>query len=409
MTGPMFTNGAWQFGTQGAYIFTGPVGQANANADYWYGGNCIQSPTSNYTHNGQLIKPTFQGGFNLGQPTAPLPPNDFSQAWAVLDGKGCGEGSSTCGSSSPPSPTNTNLNAALNNISGVAYPTNGASSGVYLPYCTGGASCTNPNTVTGGGIYVKGNAAVQLSIGTDTGSNPTQIYTITQGSTVTTITTNIAANTTTVQSGSTTLTLTGVPQNLTGSSPQPGTMLYVDGTISSLSGPGQGQPAVQDGSQITITASSNINITGDVIYKHEPVTQNNADTLIPGNDYNQVLGIFTATGNINLSTSYSNNNLQVDGSLAAIGQNCASNSCGFTVSGYINTFNNVGGQIQSNIFSANMNSENTYFDGRFNSRAGFAPPWFPSTTLPTIDVVNALPPLVIASQPQRLTWVTSPQ
>ncbi len=36
MTGPMFTNGSWQFMTGGAYIFTDPVGQANANADYWF-------------------------------------------------------------------------------------------------------------------------------------------------------------------------------------------------------------------------------------------------------------------------------------------------------------------------------------------------------------------------------------
>ena len=116
----------------------------------------------------------------------------------------------------------------------------------------------------------------------------------------------------------------------------PGTMLYVNGTINSLSGPGQGIPAVQDGSQITIVANGNIDITGDVIYKTEPVTTTenqivpgtnppccNGDpvsTLIPGNDKNQVLGMFTANGNINLMSPYSNNNLQVDGSLAPLQQ-----------------------------------------------------------------------------------------
>jgi len=99
----------------------------------------------------------------------------------------------------------------------------------------------------------------------------------------------------------------------------------------------------------------------------------------------------------------------VDGSLAAIGSGCASSSCGFTVSGYINTFNNVGGQIQSNIFSANMQTENTYFDRRFTAKANFAPPWFPSTTLPMVDIINALAPKITASQPQRLTWATYPQ
>jgi hypothetical protein len=79
------------------------------------------------------------------------------------------------------------------------------------------------------------------------------------------------------------------------------------------------------------------------------------------------------------------------------------------VSGSINTFNNVGGQIQSNIFSANMATQNTYFDRRFTSRAGFAPPWFPSTTLPQMDIINAAAPLVSPAQPQRLSWVTWPQ
>ena len=171
-------------------------------------------------------------------------------------------------------------------------------------------------------------------------------------------------------------------------------MLYVNGTITSLSGPGQGVPAVQDGSQITIVANGNIDITGDVIYKTEPVTITdnqivpgtnpaccNGDpvsTLIPGNDKNQVLGMFTANGNINLMSPYSNNNLQVDGSLAPLQQ--GSQWC-FTCTGYINTFNNVGGQIQSGICGCDMDTENTYFDRRFTARAGFVPPWFPSTTI----------------------------
>jgi Tfp pilus assembly protein PilX len=351
LTGPMFTNGAWQFGTSGPYIFTDPVGQSNANADYWFGNNCIQSSTSSYTSGHQTISPTFQQGLNLSQNAAPVPPNDFSQRWAVLDGKGTGEGSSA--------PTYTQMNGVLKNVSGTAYPTTGATSGVYLPY----SAVNGVNTINGGGFYVEGSATVQLSIGNDTAGNPTQTYTITQGGTTTTVTTDPGANTTTVKSGSTTLNLAGVPQNLNGASPQPATMLYVDGTITSLSGTGQGQPGVQDGSQITITANGNVDITGDVLYKTEPVTttQNQivsgsnpaccsgdpVDTLIPGNNKNQDLGIFTTSGNIQLSSNYSNQNLEVDGSLAAVGQNCSSNSCGFTVSGCINTFNTLADRFKA--------------------------------------------------------------
>ncbi|HEX5483670.1 MAG TPA: hypothetical protein VFZ08_13690, partial [Terriglobia bacterium] len=125
-----------------------------------------------------------------------------------------------------------------------------------------------------------------------------------------------------------------------------------------------------------------------------------ADTPIPANDHNQVLGIFTATGSIKLQSSYADQNLEVDGSLAAISQG---GTGGFFVNGHINTFTNVGGQIQNNIYGASMNTENTYFDRRFTSRAGFAPPWFPSTT---ISSTGASATSYTASV-QRVQWINS--
>ena len=411
MTGPTFTNGAWNFGTSGSYVYTDPVGQADSKASYIFGSKCYQSATSSYTSGSQTIKPNFQQGLNLGQPAVPLPPNDFSQKWAVLDGKGCGEGGSTCGVSTPPNPTNADMAAHLMNINKVAYPSGGASTGVFLPYCTGGSSCTTPNTINGGGILVEGNASIVLNIGKDASNNLTQIYTITQGSTTTTITTNIAANTTTVSSGSTNLVLSGVPQNASDGTASPGTMLYVDGKITGLTGPGQGQAGIQDGAQITVAAAGDINITGDLIYAHRPVTLNTSDSLIAGNDFNQVLGIFTAGGNIVLDSPYSNNNLETDASMAAINANCSSSSsCGFaTTSNGINVWTIVGGRIESYAHGVNISQGNTYFDRRFTSKPGFAPPFFPSTSLPQVDIVNALAPKVTPSQPQRLTWVTYPQ
>ena len=371
MTGPMFTNGAWQFGTGGSYIFTDPVGQQNADADYWFGGTCVKSPTSSYKHGSQLINPNFQAGLQLNQTQVQLPQNAFSQEWAALDGKGEGE--------TDASPTNADKNSFLKSISGAAYPTSGATSGVYMNY-------NGSDAVQGGGIYVEGNAQVTL---TPSGTSA-QVYTVTQGSTTTTITVDPSANSgagaTTVVSGSTTLNLTGVPQNLSAIPASPAMMLYVNGNITGLAGPGQGQAAIQNNAAIDITAAQNVTITGDVNYTSEPVTttQNQipgtpADTLIPANENNnEVLGIFTPGGNITLKSPYANRNLEVDGSLAAVSNG---GTGGFLVSGSIDTFNNVGGQIQSSIYSANMNTENTYFDRRFTARSGFAPPWFPSTTL----------------------------
>ena len=444
MTGTMFTDGSWGFGTGGSYIFTDPVGQADANAGYWVDGGCTQSPNSSYTApDGEVVVPQFQDGFSVNQAAITQPTDSYSQSWAVLDGTGCGENSTTCGgTSTPSSPTAAQMNAVLKDINQNPYPTTGAASGVYLSYVTNPG--TGQLTMAGGGLYVEGNASLVLTAQTGPGPNndPQQVIAITQGSTTTTMTVDPVTNTTVVSSGTTTLTLAGVPANCSnfGAPPNPkatppsycttvpsltsgstpGTMVYVNGTITSMTGPGQGVGAIQDQSAVTIAALGDINITGDVIYKTEPVTttQNQnvpgtnppccngtpVATLINGSDHNQDLGIFTANGNIILSSPYSNDNLEVDGAQAVIGQSCASNSCGFLVNGCINTFNNVGGQIQTNIFGACLNTENTYYDRRYTSRPGFAPPWFPSTTITnTASSITQAPTLTV----QRTSWVSS--
>jgi Tfp pilus assembly protein PilX len=400
ITGPVFTNGGWTFGDTGTYTFTDSVGSTSSQAGYQYtsgscSGNCNQSSSSSNTCGGSSIKPTFQSAFNLGQSAVTLPPNDYNQLGAVLNGQG----------TNTTQVTNSQLNAGLRNISGTAYPSAGATSGVYLPYTT----VQGTNTFTGGGIYVEGNASVTLSP-----SGSAQVYTITQNSTTTTVTINNATNTTTVSSGSTNLTISGVPQQLNSSGnpvtyanslyPGDATMLYVHGNVNALSGPGQGQAAINNGTALTITASGNVTITGDILYKTEPVTftQNQIqgtgpDTLIPGNDNGQALGIFTATGNINLNNSQGNGNLEVDATLATISQG---GSGGLTNTGNaINTLTIVGGRIQNTIQNINTTTRNVYFDRRFGS--SFAPPWFPSTTV-TIngqDSASANPPVF-----QRLQW-----
>jgi Tfp pilus assembly protein PilX len=405
MTGPMFTNGAWQF-TTGTYIFTDPVGQANANASFWFGTTCIQSPTSSYTSKKQTIKPTFQGGYNLGQPAVALPNNDFSQKRAVLDGLG----------TNTANPTNAELNAKLKNISSTPYPSSGTTSGVYLSY----SNTSGANVMTGGGIYVEGNAQVVLS---PTGTSG-QVFSIAQGGTTTTVTVDRLATpplswncplgtvgTTVINSGATTTNICSVPTNHVTS--QPATMLYVNGAITSLKGPAQGQAAIQDGAQITITAKNDVTVTGDVLYKTEPVTttQNQivpgtspaccngspVDTLIPGHDNDQVLGIFTAIGNFNLNTTQTN--IQVDGAIATISQ--GGHGGFYNIGPAINAFNNVGSQVQNNIYNAAIATQNLYFDRRFTNRPGFAPPWFPSTTITSGGALATN----ITSTVQRVQWI----
>jgi len=272
---------------------------------------------------------------------------------------------------------------------------------VFLPYSvTAGVA-----TFTGGGIMVEGDAAVTISTSGTSG----QIYTIKQGTTTTTININNASNTTTFSDTSgNSVTINGVPQQrdpVSNSVIGPATLLYVDGNITALSGTGQGVAAIQDGTALTITAAGNVAITGDILYKTEPVTltQNQipgtpADTLIPGNDKGQTLGIFTASGDIQLNNLQSNGNLEIDASIATI----SSGGSG----GLINTGNSinkltiVGGRIQNQMKDIGSTTRNVYFDRRYAN--GIAPPWFPATTISNAGMVSGT---TATSSFQRLQWV----
>jgi hypothetical protein len=186
----------------------------------------------------------------------------------------------------------------------------------------------------------------------------------------------------------------------------PDTMLYVDGNITKLTGPGQGKPAINDGTALTITAVDNVTITGDILYKSEPVTGTPStpsptgtpiDTLIPSNDTGQALGIFTANGDIQMANTQANGNLQIDASLATIS---ATGTGGLTnIGNQIQTLTIVGGRIQNNIKNINANQRNVLFDKRFAN--DFAPPWFPSTgVLPGSNKANLKTPVLT-----RLRWL----
>ena len=397
LTGPVFTNGAWTFSDSGPYIFTDSVGSVSGQAGFAFAnGPCDQKAANSDTFKSgnkkSTIAPTFQSGLNLGQNSVPLPQNDYSQKRAVLDSTGTGSSAVS----------NTDLNASVKNVNKSAYPSTGASTGVYLPYSVDPTS--GVATFTGGGIYVEGDASVQLGTSGTTG----QTYTIKQGNTTTTITIDNALNTTTVVSGGTTLNIAGVPTQKdpsTGGVTRNATMLYVDGDITSLSGPGQGVAAIQDNTALTITAAKDVTVTGDILYKTPPVTttQNQipgtpADTLIPGNDHGQVLGIFTATGDVQMDNRQANGNLEIDASIAMISQ--GGSGGWINIGNHINTLILMGGRIANQAKSGNTTTRNIFFDRRF-AQNGFAPPWYPSTTVTTTGTNTAqmLPPTI-----QRTKW-----
>jgi Tfp pilus assembly protein PilX len=419
ISGPVFTNGGWTFSDNGSYHFTDTVGSANANAGYDFtkssGSPCNLSTGASATlkKNGPTISPIFDVPPKWGQKQMDVPTNDFNQQQAVLDGKGMGPG----GTPILQAPGTAALNAALRDAKGKPYPTNGSATGVYLPYTVDNTASPPAYSFNGGGIYVEGNANVVLS----TNGSSQQVYSITDANgKLTTITVDNAANTTTMTTNGNTVNISGVPAQYdpnSGNKVGNATLLYVDGNINKLTGPGSGQAAIQDGTALTITAANDVTITGDVLYKTEPVTLTKdqvvsdatapcctgtpAGTLIPGHDKGQALGIFTSGGNINLNTT--DPNLEVDASLAAIGRHSATSNKGGLINtgGNISNLTIVGGRIQDNIMNIGAQTRNVMFDRRFG-QGGTTPPFFPSTTVSNDGKDSA----TLSAQFSRTQWLS---
>ena len=417
MSGKMFSNQSWNFGDATAngsstkYVFTGNVGAVNAKVGYIYGGDgtCDQVSTTSDTHKGVTINPTFSGGLSLGQHAIPLPTDSFNQEKAVLDGNG---GCPAAGSGSCTAPTNAQL-AVLTNPAGTSWSSS-ATSGVFLPYNNSTKTLTlNATTGAFGGIYVQGNVDQMTLTASTSGSGASthklQVVTIKQGSTTTTVTLDLTGNTTTIadNAGHTSGAMTGLPQNVSTSPTAEGAMVYVTGNISGtsgstttgLSGPSSGA-AVQNGSGITITAGGTIAITGDIKYSTEPVTLNTADTPtspVPTN----VLGIYTTGGNVQLRPPTNVSTMEIDASIATI---ATGGSYGITATwNTIGTVNIVGGRVQNTALSgSSVGARNIYFDQRFSN--GFAPPWFPTTTITTTTTNTAVPQTPV---PVPTSWVNT--
>jgi Tfp pilus assembly protein FimT len=122
-----------------------------------------------------------------------------------------------------------------------------------------------------------------------------------------------------------------------------------------------------------------------------------ADTLIPGNNSGQVVGIFTGSGDIQLKNGQSNGNLEIDASLATISNNGTDGLV--NVGNQINTLSIVGGRIQNQIKNIGGTTRNVFFDWRF-AQNKFAPPWFPSTTVQTTASNSA----TLTTTIQRTNW-----
>ena len=277
------------------------------------------------------------------------------------------------------------------------------------------------DTITGAGIYVQGNADdVQLYA-----SGSDQYYVIKQGSKTTTVQVNSATNLTTITGGGKTTTFSGVPTDRSDPiRPKPGLSFYVSGGIASLHGGVGGaagssvKPAIASGTRLTITAQRDITVTGDIKYA-DPVVNSDGTAVSNIGAVQNVLGIFTNDGNVELApnTSYVNGpgqSLEMNAAVIAFNNNTSNDGGGIegsitytgTTPGSNDRWKLVGSRVQSKINNIGYSKRDVFFDTRF-AGGKFAPPFFPGTKYDLIDVPGEAEieiSLIEDARPTGMTW-----
>jgi hypothetical protein len=376
-TGPVHTNSHLRFSSNNNVVFRDEVTQVDGTIEYDRG----EVPIPDGSIKGVTVSP----GAYTQSDYVPPPQNNYVQELAVVDATGMVTNPETTPVDGNGRVTADALRNNLSDAHGNQPAMNGGdiAPGVYV-------ASNDGSTITGGGIYVNGDAEITLSTAGDT-----QVIDIAQGGHTSTIRIDNANQTTTLSSGGTSRTFSGVPMDasINPDRPTPGISLFVDGSVTSLSGPpsngGASGPAIASQTAMTITAQRNITITGDIKYA-EPVV--NADGSLAGNvtENGSILGIFTNDGNVVLSpdpayTDGGGDSLEIDAAIAAFNSD-KSNDNG-KLEGTIqydpasspsraSRLVFVGARIQSNIGYIKYRNRAMYFDPRLR-QGNFAPPFFP--------------------------------
>lgn len=384
-SGPVHTNDRFRYSAGNPVTYRDAVTQVGTTYDYrnssgkWYTYN-----VSNTNRTGL----TFQSTYTRVDPL-PLPQNVYKQELAVLNSTGQTDATFTSAQ-----PTTTQLTANLRQANNSAAGTTSGTlnEGVYVPSSDG-------STITGGGIYVKGNAdEITLSV-----SGSSQVYAIRQGSTTTTITitppSGTSAGSTTISNGTSSTTYSGVPMDKTiPSNQKPGVSLFVSGNINSLHGPAAASnvtpAAIASKTAATITSTGDIVVTGSLKYQDTVLNLDGTQTS-NGLSATNVLGLFTNSGRIewNPSSTYTDNgnrSMVVDVAMTAFNEAALNADSSAQTGGWItncshcsssSTFTLRGSRVASRGLPFNSSGiVNRFFDPRFANGA-FAPPFFPVTEL----------------------------
>ncbi|WP_309570225.1 DUF4900 domain-containing protein [Deinococcus sp.] len=364
--GPVHINQNWMFAgtpifSMGATTSASSVKMYNCNTSTW---QAVTTQSNNCT------TPNWGGvGLAYSKPNVPLPANAFSQARAAL-------GLDATNTTSP------NTSARCTAL-GLSSSCSSVPTGVYTP--------------VNGGIYIQGDAAVTLSVASP---NNSQVYTIVQGSTTSVLKADPLTGVTTITKNGGAATTLSTPLN---------GQLYVEGTITSLSGPArtgtlpnplpsnngvptQIPPAIATSTRLNIAAATDIVVQGDVTYQDNPATNSGAKN---------VLALLAGTGNLRVGTT-APNDVYLHGAVVAgasgKGMSVDNYSAG-VLRGAIHTLGSLAEDTDPPRGLANIGSNGLitmvngfgdafHFDPRFVNGSAI-PPFFPTTT--TFAANTALP------------------
>jgi Domain of unknown function (DUF4900) len=412
--GPVHANQNWGF--SGNPIFNGPVTASNGSNANWSSVGltnpstigvyhwCTSNNTrtlSTATSNPPCSTPTFNGGFTYVAAPIALPTSALGQARAAL-----GLNPAVTSGGVPVAPTTLETCQRLN-LSATCSPVVTPGTGVYLPRDSAG----NIN----GGIYIQGN--VDSMTLTKPAANQQQ-YTIKQGTTTTTVLMNYAApaTTTVTRNPGGTTTYAGVPngQAPVGTGGANG-QIFVNGTISGLTGPARTAavtanspqhpvptgigPALAKETQLNITATGRVGITGDLTYECDP-KPNNAATYLAANPncntggqpLKTVLGVMSTGSDVQISstapndiylwgsyyTAQTNMGLSVQGITGANPVTRGNSGTMHLFGGLIQNTDQTRGVVNNNGVLTNGFNESFDYDTRFANGA-VTPPNFPTT------------------------------
>ena len=206
--GPIHTNERFSFAYNPGGTFDGAVTQQNSRARFYNNGRSI---LSNSDANGVIDVPTFSDSFSRGESQIVLP--SAVQKNDLADQAKGGQ-----------------------NLLG---------NGIFL---------ANDGSNVVGGIFTRGDTDIEMSV--DGSGNA--VYTLTEGGTTKTVTVDIDNDQTTLSQG-------GLPDQVYSGVPSGtdnvGTIIYVDGEVSNLSG------TVQKDTELTVSSENDIVIADNVLYE----------------------------------------------------------------------------------------------------------------------------------------------